>query len=374
MPRDGSGVYSVPPGTRGTPNTTIESAKYNGLLDDLTQDANSARPITAGGTGEIAARLADGTWRFKNTADATKLLALDLSGITTGTTRTLTIPNQNGTIATTGAGTTDNSMARFDGTGGQLQNSGVVVDDSNNMSGVGTLTASRTINVKSASAAVGPADYRVIGSAGAVLGYFGISGAGSEIEVWNSQAAAINFGTSDTLRAWITSAGAFIIGAAASGSGGSNGKTLSGDAFESSRNTTGSATHQFYYNPNGTVGTISTSGSATAYNTSSDEELKVFDGEYDFESAIAIIRADPVRRFRWKSDDTKAIGWGAQTSYAVSPELATPGNGAPGDDDYIPWGIDQSKRTPYLWAAVAGLLDRLEEVEARLYQLETGGN
>ncbi|RWB05481.1 MAG: hypothetical protein EOQ39_22340 [Mesorhizobium sp.] len=50
MPRAG-GVYSAPPGTAGTPNTTIESAKYNALVADLVADANAARPLTAGGSG-----------------------------------------------------------------------------------------------------------------------------------------------------------------------------------------------------------------------------------------------------------------------------------------------------------------------------------
>jgi hypothetical protein len=51
MPRNGSGVYSKPAGTTAVPNTTIESAKFNQVVDDLVQDANFARPITAGGTG-----------------------------------------------------------------------------------------------------------------------------------------------------------------------------------------------------------------------------------------------------------------------------------------------------------------------------------
>lgn len=50
MPRTG-GVYNAPAGTKGIPNTTIQSAPYNALVDDLVQDANAARPITAGGTG-----------------------------------------------------------------------------------------------------------------------------------------------------------------------------------------------------------------------------------------------------------------------------------------------------------------------------------
>jgi len=55
MPRDGSGVYSKPAGTTASPNTTIESAKYNSVIDDQVVDANTARPITAGGTGATTA-------------------------------------------------------------------------------------------------------------------------------------------------------------------------------------------------------------------------------------------------------------------------------------------------------------------------------
>jgi hypothetical protein len=39
-------------------NTTIQSVPYNALVDDLTADANAARPITAGGTGATSASAA----------------------------------------------------------------------------------------------------------------------------------------------------------------------------------------------------------------------------------------------------------------------------------------------------------------------------
>ena len=42
---------------------------------------------------------------------------------------------------------TDNTLVRFDGTDGQTQSSGVVVDDSNNVSGVGTLSMGNTLTV-----------------------------------------------------------------------------------------------------------------------------------------------------------------------------------------------------------------------------------
>lgn len=51
MPRNGSGVYSKPPNTTAVPNSTIESSKYNSVIDDLVTDANAARPVVAGGTG-----------------------------------------------------------------------------------------------------------------------------------------------------------------------------------------------------------------------------------------------------------------------------------------------------------------------------------
>lgn len=50
MPRTG-GVFSLLSGSKGAPNTTIQSAPYNAQLDDFAQDANQPRPITAGGTG-----------------------------------------------------------------------------------------------------------------------------------------------------------------------------------------------------------------------------------------------------------------------------------------------------------------------------------
>lgn len=51
MPRSGDGVYSLPANTAGVSGQTISSAKYNTLTNDIANDLNAARPITAGGTG-----------------------------------------------------------------------------------------------------------------------------------------------------------------------------------------------------------------------------------------------------------------------------------------------------------------------------------
>lgn len=58
MPRNGSGVYSAPAGTTAITQTTIDSTRYNALVADLVTDANTARPVVAGGTGATSAAAA----------------------------------------------------------------------------------------------------------------------------------------------------------------------------------------------------------------------------------------------------------------------------------------------------------------------------
>lgn len=55
MPRNGSGVYSLPAGSTATTGQTIEAATHNTPLADLVTDANTARPVVAGGTGATTA-------------------------------------------------------------------------------------------------------------------------------------------------------------------------------------------------------------------------------------------------------------------------------------------------------------------------------
>ncbi|MDX3929090.1 MAG: hypothetical protein QHC90_25230 [Shinella sp.] len=57
MPRVG-GIYSEPAGTKGVSNNTIQSVPYNAFIDDLVNDLNAPRPVTAGGTGATNATTA----------------------------------------------------------------------------------------------------------------------------------------------------------------------------------------------------------------------------------------------------------------------------------------------------------------------------
>lgn len=73
MPRT-NGVYAPPAGTKGVPNTTILSARYNALVEDITADANAPRPVTAGGTGATSA---SGAREFLGLAVGTNIQGYD---------------------------------------------------------------------------------------------------------------------------------------------------------------------------------------------------------------------------------------------------------------------------------------------------------
>jgi len=88
--RKGEGIYFLtrkPAGiwVRELNNGNLDDWKYAGTFSDLYRDAN---------------------FRILNNTDITKELAFDVSGVTTGTTRTLTIANRSGTnvVSDTSAG------------------------------------------------------------------------------------------------------------------------------------------------------------------------------------------------------------------------------------------------------------------------------
>lgn len=149
-----------------------------------------------------------------------------------------------------------------------------------------------------------------------------------------------------------------------------NGSSTQGFLFNDTFGSAGTLAAVSFYRNGSQVGSITTSLANTAYNTSSDERLKDFLGPYDPKEAIRIIRADPVREFEWKFGHARAIGWGAQTSFAISSDLAAPGDADPnkklGDKGFKSWGVDMGKRTPYLWAAMTDVLDRLDAIEQHL--------
>ena len=136
-----------------------------------------------------------------------------------------------------------------------------------------------------------------------------------------------------------------------------------------------------------TVGTISVTGSSTAYNTSSDYRLKT-DVQPIIDATTTFKKLKPVN-FEWIADGTRVDGFLAHELQEVIPEAATGTKDAMQDEQYelspavfnsegvetepavtavrsVPdmQGVDQSKLVPLLVATVQELLERIEALES----------
>ncbi len=106
------------------------------------------------------------------------------------------------------------------------------------------------------------------------------------------------------------------------------------------------------------VGSITVTGTATSYLTSSDQRLK--DNIVDAPSASDDIDAIQVRSFDWKADGShQKYGMVAQELNTVAPEAVSEGET---EEDMM--GVDYSKLVPML-------VKEIQSLRARVAQLET---
>jgi hypothetical protein len=113
-----------------------------------------------------------------------------------------------------------------------------------------------------------------------------------------------------------------------------------------------------YYNCIGiTVGSISVTNTATAYNTSSDGRLKEDLRALSTSEVAAIIDGTEVYDFKWKQTGERAYGVIAQQA---APIYATP---AFHDKETDRWFIDYSKYVPVLLREMQALRARVAELE-----------
>jgi len=157
-------------------------------------------------------------------------------------------------------------------------------------------------------------------------------------------------------------------------------------ALNVGRHTSTGPVAQFYYAGN-IVGSISVTGSATAYNESSDYRLKK--DVIPMSGATERVMALKPVNFAWIVDDSRVDGFIAHEAQAVVPECATGTKDAMRDEEYevtpatetdeavmgtrsVPdmQGIDKSKLVPLLTAALQEALTTIGLMEARLTALE----
>jgi hypothetical protein len=107
----------------------------------------------------------------------------------------------------------------------------------------------------------------------------------------------------------------------------------------------------------GGIGSVSTTNTTTAYNTSSDQRLK--ENIADADDAGSKIDAIQVRQYDWKVDGShQDYGMVAQELMTVAPEAVS---GNPESDEMM--GVDYSKLVPMM-------LKEIQSLRARVAQLE----
>ena len=151
---------------------------------------------------------------------------------------------------------------------------------------------------------------------------------------------------------------------------GTNSKQFAAAIIYSSRSSTSSSAHLAFYNSNGEVGTITTQGSSTAYNTSSDHRLK--ENVADMTGAIARVKALAPKRFNFIADaDTTVDGFLAHEAQVIVPESVTgTHNEVDENGNAVMQGIDQSKLVPLLVGALKESIAKIETLETQRADLE----
>ncbi len=174
-----------------------------------------------------------------------------------------------------------------------------------------------------------------------------------------------------TLRWTIGTTGSLVAGTVGSGnyfsSFGQDGTIILGGS--------GSAldTRMSFWNSNGSVGSIQTSGAATLYNTTSDARLKRDRGVV---KSTDILARTIIHDFEWIADGTTGRGVFAQEAFTVVPFAISRGTDDTLSADGLPrrpWGVDYSKFVPDLIVGWQQHDATIQSLTARIAALEKGG-
>jgi hypothetical protein len=164
---------------------------------------------------------------------------------------------------------------------------------------------------------------------------------------------------------------------------------LTSDWCKFSAGSTGGIRTIGFYNPNGLVGDITTNGSGTLFNTSSDYRLK--ENNVNITDGISRVKLLKPYRFNFIADASVTVdGFFAHEVQGVVPEAITKTKDAMRTEEYevtpavldddgnvvteavmgtreVPdyQGIDQSKLVPLLTAALQEAIQRIEALEAK---------
>jgi hypothetical protein len=184
--------------------------------------------------------------------------------------------------------------------------------------------------------------------------------------VLHAASGALEFWTNSAKRWTVDNAGALFAGVVAAG----NSHTWlqqNGGAIQIGNAGTANVFCLNFMNANGGVGSVATSGSATAFNTASDARLKTDRG---LARDTAVLERTAIHDYAWIADGTPARGVFAQDAHAIKPDANIPGTDERDEHGRLvrPWSTDYSKYVPDLivgWQQHHARLAALERVIAR---------
>jgi hypothetical protein len=201
----------------------------------------------------------------------------------------------------------------------------------------------------------------------------------------NNYPMALSVNSSEKVR--VTSTGAFLVGNTSAPNPGAattvSGFAINGsgnDAYISHKIDSGpcayfrrDGTDGFvlaFYKANSSVGTISVTTTATAYNTTSDYRLK--ESIKPLSAGLSRINSLKPSVYTWKSDGSNGEGFMAHELAEVVPLAVTGQKDAVNDDGSInPQSVDLSKIVPILVAAIQELSAKVKTLEVKVQILES---
>jgi hypothetical protein len=140
--------------------------------------------------------------------------------------------------------------------------------------------------------------------------------------------------------------------------------------FLCSAGATTASDHALFFNPNGIVGRIRTTDSATAFLTSSDYRLK--ENEVAISDGITRLKTLKPYRFNFKTNNKKTVdGFFAHEVTAVPEAISGEKDEVDSNGDAVMQGIDQSKLVPLLTAALQEAITKIETLETKVAALES---
>jgi hypothetical protein len=201
---------------------------------------------------------------------------------------------------------------------------------------------------------------------------------GSAAYLWQRENSNIYIGTNGVERCNITGSGDFLFGTTSTSPANTSSSANAGAVVLASGQIQAavdndSALKLNRYSTDGTlvecrrqgssVGSITVTTTATAYNTSSDYRLKQ-DIQPMLNACDRVKALNPIN-FAWIADGTRVDGFLAHEAQAVVPEAVVGKKDAvDADQNPIYQGIDQSKLVPLLTKALQEALARIEALEA----------